>query len=242
MSAHDFGGGANSDEIAFDPPSLITLQWADPLGGSGNDFDLFLFDATLTNLVAFSTNVQNGTQDAVETISSLNVDDTGNRLVVVLKTGSGRFLHLNTHRGRLSVATNGQIFGHPAAKRSFAVGAVNVAPAGGGPFTGGATDPIEFFSSDGPRRIFFNADGSPVVAAEGFSSILRPGRSKEEWLFARLMRERDAGCKGFADAVQAVPGGPVALLPWTVALVLGGGILGFDQLQRLDFAGATQSA
>lgn len=165
QSAHDFGGGNAGNTINFDPPVLITLQWADPAGASNNDYDLFLLDAALANVIAFSTFTQNGNDLPLEFIDSSTRDDTGNRLVVTKFGGDDRFFHMNTHRGRLNVGTNGQIFGHPAAEGALAVGAVDVASANGGPFTGGAANPSEFFSSDGPRRIFFEPDGSPVATA-----------------------------------------------------------------------------
>lgn len=162
LAAHDFGGGDNGNTITNDSPFLFTLQWADPLDGSNNDYDLFLLDPTLTMVLAASTNVQNGTQDPFEFIDSQASDDTNNRLVVVQFSGEDRFLHLNTHRGQLDIGTDGQIFGHPAATNAIAIAAVNVATAGGGPFTGGPANPVEPFSSDGPRRIFFNANGTPA--------------------------------------------------------------------------------
>ena len=161
LSAHDFGGGDPGNTITFDPPVLITMQWADPLDAATNDYDLFLLDPTLTNVLAASTNTQNGTQDPLEFILSAG-DDTGNRLVATLFNGTERFIHLNTHRGMLATGTNGQIFGHPAAKGAITVAAVNVATAGGGVFTGGPANPPEFFSSDGPRRVFFAPDGTPL--------------------------------------------------------------------------------
>ncbi|MEM9592950.1 MAG: S8 family serine peptidase [Acidobacteriota bacterium] len=173
IAAHDFGGGANSNEITADPPALITLQWSDPQDGSANDYDLFVLDAALANVLAASTSTQDGTQDPIEGVNSAG-DDTGNRIVVTQFAGDGRFLHLNTHRGRLDVGTNGQIFGHPAARGAMAVGAVDVATANGGQFTGGAANPAEFFTSDGPRRIFFEADGSPVPAGP---ELLRGGQT-----------------------------------------------------------------
>ncbi len=166
LSAHDFGTGAGN-EITMDPPALITLQWADPQDGAGNDLDLFLLDAALANVIAASTNTQNGDDDPLEAIDSSVPDDTGNHVVVTLFAGAGRFLHVNTHRGRLDQGTDGQIFGHPAAEGAIAVAAVGVATAGGGPFTGGAANPVQFFSSDGPRRIFFEADGSPIAGVAG---------------------------------------------------------------------------
>lgn len=131
-------------------------------GPADDDYDLFLLDAALANVVAASTNTQDGDDDPLEAISSIGTDHSGNRLVVVLFSGDDQFLQLNTHRGVLENGTDGQITGHAGAASAFAVAAANVAAAGGGPFVGGAANPVEPFSSDGPRRIFFDADGSPV--------------------------------------------------------------------------------
>ncbi len=165
LSAHDFGGGQDSNELTQDTPFFISLQWSDPSGGSANDYDLYLLDAALSNVIASSTSTQNGTQSPFEVLDSIARDDLGNRIVVVKFGGDDRFIHVNTHRGQLATATDGQIFGHPAAEGAIAVAAVNVATAGGGVFTGGAANPVEPFSSDGPRRIFFEADGTPVGGA-----------------------------------------------------------------------------
>lgn len=170
LSAHDFGGDNNSNEIteqALNDARFFTLQWSDPIGGASNDYDLFLLDETLTNVLQASTNVQDGDDDPLEILASQGTDDTGHRLVIVKFGGDDRFLHLNTHRGFLEHATDGQIFGHPAAEGALAVAAVNVATAGGGQFTGGPANPVEVFSSDGPRRIFFDAAGNPVPASGG---------------------------------------------------------------------------
>jgi len=162
ISAQDFGGGDNANEVTMDSETFFTLQWANPLNNATTDMDLFLLDNSLSNVIAASTITQNGTQNPFEIIDTRARDDTGNQLVVVLFNGDPAFIHLNTHRGRLDVGTDGQIFGHPGAAGAITTAAVNVATANGGPFTGGPANPVEFFSSDGPRRIFFNADGSPV--------------------------------------------------------------------------------
>lgn len=167
QSAHDFGGGNNGNQITEDAQNdapLFTLQWNDPVGASDNDYDFFLLDDSLSNVIAASTNTQDGNDFPIEFLVSGGVDDTGNRLVVALQNGAARFLHVNTHRGRLEIGTDGQIFGHPAAASAIAVAAVQV-PAGGGAFTG--NESVEPFSSDGPRRIFFEANGTPARDAEG---------------------------------------------------------------------------
>ncbi|MEM6455464.1 MAG: S8 family serine peptidase [Acidobacteriota bacterium] len=164
-AAHDFGGGANSNAMTFDPPFLITLQWANPLGAADDDFDLFVLDDALENVIAFSTLVQDGDDLPFEAIDSGMRDDTGNRIVIAQFAGDPVFLNLNTHRGRLETGTDGQIFGHPGAEGAITIGAINVNTAvdPDGVFVGGVGVQVEFFSSDGPRRIFFNPDGTPVA-------------------------------------------------------------------------------
>ena len=91
---------------------------------------------------------------------------------------ANRFLYLDTNRGWLSISTAGQIHGHAAtsAANSFGVAATPAftkfcgsCPAGPYPFPFNAANSVETFSSDGPRRIFFNADGSAITGGN-FSS------------------------------------------------------------------------
>jgi uncharacterized repeat protein (TIGR01451 family) len=196
-TVNDFGGGNLGDTIQAigqggGNPLPANLFWSDPLGGSSNDYDLFMLDATLSVVLAASTNTQDGSQDPFEQIAGGSLV-TGARLVIFRNSGAaGRFLHLRTNRGRLSVATAGASKGHATAANSFGVAAVNVATAGGGAFTGGAANPVETFSSDGLRHVFFNSDSSaitpgdfsstgglirqmPVVAAADGVSCIAPG-------------------------------------------------------------------
>ena len=64
-------------------------------------------------------------------------------------------------QGRES-GTAGNVRGHNAAgaANAFSVAAVDVATAGGGAFSGGAANPVEFYSSDGPRQVFYDANGT----------------------------------------------------------------------------------
>ncbi len=207
IAAHDFGGGNNGNEITLDAPVLFTLQWADPLDAAINDYDLFLLDPTLSTVIAASTNVQNGSQDPFEFIDSQARDDTGNRLVVVQFSGDDRFLHLNTHRGQLDIGTDGQIFGHPAAEGAISIAAVNVATAGGGQFTGGPANPVEPFSSDGPRRIFFNANGTPVSNSGGLNRGI-PGsevRQKPDFAAADGVSTATPGFNPFFGTSASAP-------------------------------------
>ncbi|MGK2859223.1 MAG: Ig-like domain repeat protein, partial [Thermoanaerobaculia bacterium] len=137
----------------------VTLFWSDPAGASGNDYDLFVLNAGMTAVVSAATNVQDGNDDPYEATASS--PSAGTRLVILKKSGAAdRFLHLNTNRGRLAIRTSGQTGGHAAAAEAYSVAAVDAATAAGGAFTGGPANPVESFSSDGPRRVFFNPDGS----------------------------------------------------------------------------------
>ena len=173
---HDFGGGANSNQITKDPPFNITLHWSDPLLASANDYDLCLFDSALTAIEICATSTQDGSQDPFEIIGSGSFNDNNKRLVIVQDTGApDRFLHLNTIRGELAIATDGQTAGHGAAENTVGVAAACANPlcanppgGAGGVFNG--TEPVETFSSDGPRRIFFEADGTPITPGNFLST------------------------------------------------------------------------
>ncbi|KAA2261731.1 S8 family serine peptidase [Solihabitans fulvus] len=185
-TAHNFAGSAGTQ--IYDPLSAgsankpVTLFWSDPLGASGNDYDLYLLNSAGT-VVAFSQNIQDGTQDPYERLNT--TFDAGLRLAVVKFKGDNRYLSLDVLRGRFAdstdglkkYATPGVTRGHSAAKDAFSVAA---APAAGplpfslepgdppnptGPYPGrfGANTQLERFSSDGPRRVFFNADGTPLT-------------------------------------------------------------------------------
>jgi hypothetical protein len=145
-----------------------TLHWSDPLGGSANDYDVFLLDSSGTTILAASTNVQNGTQDPFE---QLPAGDAGSRLVIVRLAGEARHLHLSSNRGSLSLSTPGSIRGHSAttAPGSFAVSASSALSVFPGAFNAGNS--VEVFNSDGPRRIFFNESGATL----GPGSLLGSG-------------------------------------------------------------------
>ena len=169
---HNFGtvGTPVNGDIITATGEAYTLNWADPGGASGNDYDLFLVSSAGT-VKASSTNIQSGTQNPFEQITPL-VLAAGDRLVVFKVTGAASLAFaINTLRGTLTNVTTGQTHGHSSATAAFSVaaapaaGAFNgVAPVGPfpGPFTG--SNLTETFSSDGPRRVFFNANGTPITA------------------------------------------------------------------------------
>lgn len=121
---HSFGS-ANYDTITktSSDNSPMVLFWADPLNASTNDYDLFVLDSTGTIVVDSSTTTQNGTQDPIEGVHPTNA---GERVVVVLASGTSRFLHIDTQRGQLAVSTQGSTRGHNCSTNAFGVAAINV--------------------------------------------------------------------------------------------------------------------
>ncbi|MBW2399597.1 MAG: S8 family serine peptidase [Deltaproteobacteria bacterium] len=201
--AHDFGGSRNYNTLTHDPPYVITLTWADSQDGSANDYDLFLLDSTLSVVHAASTDYQSGMQDPFEMIDSGAYNDEGSSLVVIRYSGEGRYLHLNTHRGRLEVATDGQIAGHSAAAAAISVAAVDVGDSQGA-FTGGPDNPVEWFSSDGPRRIFFDPPGVPVTPGN-FGSTGGKLRAKPDLAAADGVSTSTPGFSTFYGTSAAAP-------------------------------------
>jgi hypothetical protein len=155
---HSFG--ANDYDTLAAATGDVTLKWSDPIGGSADDYDLFALSSDLSTVEEFSDNTQNGTQDPLEAIDP---QPSGEVLVVVKFGGAARYLRLDTNGGRLAAATAGAAYGHSANADAVSVGAVGVATAAGGAFTGGAANPIEAGSSDGPRRIFYTPSGAPIT-------------------------------------------------------------------------------
>ena len=163
---HAFSPGVITDTVNSVDHPQANLFWSDPLGHSSNDYDLYVVD-TNGFVVRSSVDTQNGTQNAYETVGTVNV---GERLVIVKFSGAARFIHLDAGRCHLSITTSGCIRGHNAsgAANAFSVAAVS-ANNQHSSFTGGAANPVETFSSDGPRRMFFNVNGT-AYTPNNFSS------------------------------------------------------------------------
>ena len=218
---HDFGGGRTWNGILGSAEYYIILQWADPLGGSANDYDLFLIDAA-DNVLASSTNTQDGTQDPYEYLpGACGGEYRGARLMIVKNAGAAdRYLRLDAN-SELQFATSGHTFGHEASQHAVGVGAVRVPT--GGVFT--AATPVETFSSDGPRRVFFEADGTAITPGD-FSSTGGRLLSKPDVVAANGVSASTPGFAAFFGTSAAAPhaaaigalmveaaGGPAHLTP-----------------------------
>jgi uncharacterized protein (TIGR03437 family) len=188
-SMHNFGTAANV--VSYDAITKLSptggftgayeLKWSDPLAGSSNDYDLFILDPGMTTVLGSSTNVQNGIQNPEEHIPANSSFPVGARIVIVKHPAAApRALHLDTERGTLAMGTTGATFGHNAASGAFTMAAVDAQSARGGAFTGGAANPSYFYTSDGPRRMFFNSDGTAVtpgdflIATNGGTIVSKP--------------------------------------------------------------------
>ena len=163
---HAFTATDLTNTVTMTDQPHADLFWADPLGASTNDYDLFVLD-NVGNVLRSSIDTQNGTQDPYESVDTLNVNE---RILIVKYSGAGRFIHLDTGRCQLSISTAGCVRGHNA---SGAANAFSVAETNANDrttlFTGGAANPVNTQSSDGPRRIFFNPNGSAITPGN-FSS------------------------------------------------------------------------
>jgi len=172
-NAHDFGlagGGASAifmnglvGGTAFVPSNFFAafLQWNDPFGASGNDYDLYLFDRLgfpagspvgLFPVGGQGLVVQDGDDDPLEVAFVVNETPNVEDVVLVIDRfdGDARELEVNFN-GTLAILTfnepAGSVWGHAAAVGAQAVAAIDVADPG--------LDDIEAFSSRGPARLFF---------------------------------------------------------------------------------------
>ncbi|HEY9707478.1 MAG TPA: S8 family serine peptidase, partial [Oculatellaceae cyanobacterium] len=155
-----FGAAGLSNKITSSQYSSgIMLQWADPWGQSTNDYDLYVLNSAGTAVIASSTDFQSGNADPIELVPP---QAANSQVIIVQYSGQRRYLHLNILGGRLATNTPGQTWGHSAAVNAFSVAAVS-AKGRINLFTGGAENPVETFSSDGLRRVFYTADGTPIT-------------------------------------------------------------------------------
>ncbi len=228
--AHDFdpGPGTQVFEPISDASSAgvpVLLNWSDPLGASSNDYDLYLLDAA-GNVVAVSQDYQTGTQDAYERVNTPAFGGTGLRLAIVKFSGADRYLSLSALRGRFSDSadgltafnTPGVTFGHSAARGAFSVAAAPAneplpfdlepgdPPNPSGPYPGSfnSDSALERFSSDGPRRMFYEADGTPITPGN-VSSTGGEVRQKPDITAADGVRTSVGGFDPFFGTSAAAP-------------------------------------
>ena len=199
---HDFGGGVEANELEGRSVRTIILQWADPLGASTNDYDLFLVNEN-GDVLASSTDTQDGSQDPIESISSPIFTYSGLSVVVVKASGANRYLRVQAHSGPLAVATAGTLYGHSAQENEISVAMVDVDTAGG---TGGVFDGTESVHRD-------NSDGAAPHLLRGgrhgdhVRQFLRDGREAPAEARPHRRVVRDDGDARLLPILRHVGGG-----------------------------------
>jgi hypothetical protein len=138
--------------LLYPGTTWIVLQWNDPFGGSGNDYDLIVTDQAESEPLAVSSGTQDGDDDPIEGLFLINPNPGPVRLKVVVPKFSGAdklvklFFFGSVVLEEYSVP-GGSVFGHPAVPAVLATGAIGASDPG--------NDTIESFSSQGPVEIFF---------------------------------------------------------------------------------------
>lgn len=194
---HQFPGGLLENFVTSNG-TYMSLQWTDPLGGSGNDYDLYLVDSSGT-IIAKSDNTQDGNDDPIELTAT---GQSGLRMVVrKAPAAAARFIRVNAFRAKLAVGTNGETYGHHGANFAFDVAAVD-AKHRTTPFT--AANNVEQFSSDGPRRMFFKPNGVAYTPGN-FSSTGGISRAKPDITAADGVVTSVSGFSPFYGTSAAAP-------------------------------------
>jgi len=165
---HDFGGGVISNRIEVSGGPLI-LHWSDAgtldVPAAFNDYDVFVLNEDLRNVLIASTDVQDG-DDLPSEFIGFGLP-TNARVVIARHPGAkDRAVRAVLFGGEFAIGTGGSTFGHNSAKDAFGVAAVDVAEAVDGLFAAGPTTPVELFSSDGQRRVFYDRNGNLIGTGE----------------------------------------------------------------------------
>lgn len=201
----------------------ITLQWSDANGRSANDYALALYDTETSRFIQLSDSYQSGAgYDPFEYMEIGRLGDgsywtsgtySGLSLVILREKGAAnRYLRLSVFDGAsetlgdvLEFVTPGQVYGHNAAEHAICVAAA--VPVSGRAFT--ASDSPAYYTSDGPRRMFYNASGAAYT-----TSLLSDG--------GKLLNKPDV--MGASSVSCATPGfnpfsGTSAAAPHVAAIV-----------------------
>ena len=173
---HNFGGGDTllRFRIPAGQVATIFLQWSNPFGAAGDDYDLCV-RRTDGSLSICSRGVQDGNDDPIEAVSVNCMGLTGTFCVldaqITLFSGSPQQLQLFCPRCAMFDEFNvrsGSIFGHAAVPEVLAVSASSASNPGA----------IESFSSAGPATILFpSAETRLKPDLNGIDGVMtsRPG-------------------------------------------------------------------
>ena len=206
----------------------ITLFWADPLGASRPTTTTCTCSNAASNVVAFSQDVQDGDDDPYEILGHAGARRRRLRLAVVKFSGADRYFQLvraarpvRELRGRARArmrrpaspaATRRRADAFSTAAAPAAAAALPFASSRATRRTRSARSPArsravqlpERFTSDGPRRMFFEADGTPITPGD-FSSTGGEVRQKPDITAADGVTTSVDGFEPFFGTSAAAP-------------------------------------
>jgi hypothetical protein len=148
-----------ANPITGNSTSTVQLFWNDPLRNSTNEYDLLVIDSD-GRIVGISNTWSTGANDPYQTVQA----SAGQRLAIVKKGAApSRHLYIDANQLVLKYGTQGSTRGHNAAdaENAFSIAALSV-PTPAAAFVGGTSIRVADYSSDGPRRIYYNSDGSII--------------------------------------------------------------------------------
>ena len=216
---HNYGGGdvAMGVTIAAGETMTVVLQWNDPFGTSGTDYDLYACTPGSTPISVltgggcfFSAVLQDGNDYPYEALVITRSAPTPGNLDLFIDgffATAVRRLEMHVLGGLVTVnehnVPGGSIFGHAAVPGAIAVGAIYALDPG--------NDDIEPFSSRGPVDIFFpsfESRAKPDVAAIDGVSITGAGGFPNPFFGTSAAAPHVAGVAALVlEAVrQATPG------------------------------------
>ena len=151
----------------------VVMEWDDPFGDSGNDYDLYLFDRYTGDVHAQSSSEQDGDDDPLEFAYYRN-NTSGNIYLMIAAYAYNapvdKTLEIYVYGGSLylnNLVSADSIFGHPAVPGVLSCGAIRHS----------SPNDIEYFSSLGPVTMLTETrqkpdicgiDGVSVTGAGGF--------------------------------------------------------------------------
>ncbi len=178
VERHDFGGGDTTMKIRIGGGGVasVILQWSEPFGQAGDDYDLVVLGADEATELASSRAVQDGNDDPIEAVQLTNSGSSPVIRNITIERKSGVVDDLRMFVLGATVLEHavlaGSIFGQPGAAGVVAATAISAFDPG--------HDTIESFASRGPTRIDFplpalrakpdlaSIDGVAVSGQSGF--------------------------------------------------------------------------
>jgi subtilisin family serine protease len=157
-------GGAVLDSLG---QFQVTLFWSDPLEGATNEYQLAAVDAN-GDVRAHSGGISATGSDPYQWI-----DVRPSERIAILRAPNAqpRFLHLATSRAQIAVSTGGATQGHNSSGAANAFTVASISARGRtSAFTGGSGVTADNWSSDGPRRMFYDTDGKPLTPGDLMNS------------------------------------------------------------------------